>query len=144
MICVEIEKEIQQENKIILNLNLRQVICLCIAVFLSVVGSVFLRLDFSVALYPCMAIGGCCFVFGWGKWDGLPMEKILAKKIESAVFQNSGRVYRTKNRYISLMNGVYDKMRAADCKDRAIVRQIRRECRERRRRRKKSRLRAIQ
>lgn len=144
MICVEIEKEIQQENKILLNLNLRQVICLCIAAFLSVVCSAFLKLDFSVALYPCMAIGGGCFVFGWGKWDGLPMEKILAKKIETAVFQNSGRVYRTKNRYISLMNGVYDKMRAADCKDKAIVRQIRRECRERRRRRKKSRIRAIQ
>lgn len=89
MICVEIEKEIQQENKIILNLNLRQVICLCIAVFLSVVGSVFLRLDFSVALYPCMAIGGCCFVFGWGKWDGLPMEKILAKKLSRWSFRTA-------------------------------------------------------
>lgn len=143
MICVEIEKEIQQENKILLNLNLRQVICLCIAVFLSVVCSVFLKLDFSVALYPCMVIGGCCFVFGWGKWDGLPMEKILAKKLEAVIFQNSSRVYRTKNRYITLMNGVYDKMRAADCKDRVMARQIRRECRARRRRQKKSRLQTI-
>ena len=42
MISREIEKEIQQENKVLLNFTLRQVICLSIAVICSVIISVVL------------------------------------------------------------------------------------------------------
>lgn len=143
MVSVEIEKEIQQENKIILNFNMRQVICLCVAVVLSIVCAVFLDLEFSLALYSCMVIGGCCFVFGWGKMDGLPMEKILAKKLESIIYQNNVRVYKTKNGYISLLNREYDRQKAADLRDRKYRRQIRRERRALKRKRRKSQYRAI-
>lgn len=143
MVSVEIEKEIQQENKIILNFNLRQVICLCVAVALSIVCAVFLDLEFSLSLYPCTIIGGCCFVFGWGKMDGLPMEKILAKKLEAAIYQNNVRVYKTKNGYISLLNREYDRRRAADRRDRKYKRQMRREHRALRRKRRRSQYRAF-
>lgn len=143
MLNVEIEKEIQQENKIILNLNLRQVVCLCVAVALSVLCAVFLDMEFSLAVYPCMVIGGICFLFGWGKLDGFPMERILAKRLRAAIYQNDVRVYRTRNRYITLLNREYDRRRVADWKDRKIRRQIKRERRNRKKRKKKPSCRAI-
>ena len=79
MLSREVEKEIQQENKVILNFTLRQVICLSAAVVCSVLIAVFLGLDFSLAIYPCMVIGGLCFAFGWVKQDGIPMERILLR-----------------------------------------------------------------
>ena len=138
MLNVEIEKEIQQENKILLNFNLRQVICLCVAVVLSVVCAVFLDMEFSLALYPCMVIGGVCFVVGWGKMDGLPMERILAKKLQTALYQNDVRVYKTRNRYISMLNREYDRRRAADLQDKRIKKQIKRERKVAKKRKKKS------
>lgn len=138
MLNVEIEKEIQQENKILLNFNLRQVICLCVAVVLSVVCAVFLNMEFSLALYPCMVIGGVCFVFGWGKMDGLPMERILAKKFQTALYQNDVRVYKTRNRYISMLNREYDRRRVADLQDKRIKKQIKRERKVVKKRKKKS------
>ena len=138
MLNVEIEKEIQQENKILLNFNLRQVICLCVAVVLSVVCVVFLDMEFSLALYPCMVIGGVCFVFGWGKMDGLPMERILAKKLQTALYQNDVRVYKTRNRYISMLNREYDRRRVADLQDKRIKKQIKRERKVVKKKKKKS------
>lgn len=57
MISREIEKEIQQENKVLLNFTMRQVICLSVALVCSILIAVFLGLDFSIAIYPCFAIG---------------------------------------------------------------------------------------
>lgn len=138
MLNVEIEKEIRLENKILLNFNLRQVICLCVAVALSVVCAVFLNMEFSLALYPCMVIGGVCFVFGWGKMEGLPMERILSKKLQTALYQNDVRVYKTRNRYISMLNREYDRRRVADLQDKRIKKQIKRERKIAKKRKKKS------
>ena len=57
MISREIEKEIQQENKVILNFTIRQVVCLSIAIICSVLMAVFLGLDFTIAIY---VYSSCC------------------------------------------------------------------------------------
>jgi hypothetical protein len=140
MLSVEIEKEIQQENKVLLNFNLRQVICLCVAAVLSVVCAVFLDMEFSLAVYPCMVVGGVCFAFGWWKPDGLPMERVWVKKMQTLIYKNNVRLYKTKNRYIIMLNREYDRRRAEDLKDRRIRRQLRRERRILRKKRRRSRL----
>ena len=46
MISREIEKEIRQENKVLLNFTLRQVICVSAALLCSICFTVFLGLEF--------------------------------------------------------------------------------------------------
>ena len=143
MLTVEIEKEIQQENKILLNFNLRQVVCLCVAAALSVVCAVFLDMEFSLAVYPCLVVGGVCFAFGWWKMDGLPMERVLIKKVQACLYQNNVRLYKTKNHYIAMLNREYDRRRAADLKDRCIRKQLKRERRMLEKKRKRSRYKGV-
>lgn len=143
MISREIEKEIQQENKVLLNFTMRQVICLSVALVCSILIAVFLGLDFSIAIYPCFAIGILCFAFGWMKQDGIPMERILFKKLQVYLYQNDVRVYKTKNRYIVMLNREYDRRRRIDSRDKKLKKNIRREAREKKKPQKKSRLKKI-
>lgn len=139
MISVEIEKEIQQENKVILNQNLRQVVCLGIAAVLCIIISVFLKVDFTISVYPCLFIGGIAFAFGWYKQDCMPMERILMKKIQTMLYHNNVRIYRTKNQYIALMNQEYAKRKAKDLADKSFVKQMKREKKEQKKIRKRNR-----
>lgn len=143
MISREIEKEIQQENKVLLNFTMRQVICLSVALVCSILIAVFLGLDFSIAIYPCFAIGILCFAFGWMKQDGIPMERILFKKLQVYLYQNDVRVYKTKNRYIVMLNREYDRRRRIDSRDKKLKKNIRREAGEKKKSQKKSRLKKI-
>lgn len=143
MLSREVEKEIQQENKVILNFTLRQVICLSAAVVCSVLIAVFLGLDFSLAIYPCMVIGGLCFAFGWVKQDGIPMERILLKLLQNHLYQNRVRLYKTKNRYTMLLNTEYDRRRQIDRRDRKLRKRQKRVCKERKKALKKSRIQKI-
>lgn len=127
MISREIEKEIRQENKVLLNFTLRQMVCLSAAVVCSICFTVFLGLEFSQAVYPCLVIGVLCFAFGWWKQDGIPMERILLKKLQVALYQNNVRKFKTKNQYVVLVNQEYQRRKQLDLKDRRLKRQIRRE-----------------
>ena len=130
MISREIEKEIQQENKVILNFTIRQVVCLSVAVICSVVISVFLGWDFTIAIYPSFVIGILCFAFGWMKQDGIPMEKILVKRLQTNLYQNHIRVYKTKNRYTVMLNREYDRRRQLDSRDKKLQKKIRKEAKQ--------------
>lgn len=143
MISKEIEKEIQQENKVILNFTIRQVICLSVALACSILIAVFLGLDFSIAVYPCVIIGILCFMFGWKKQDGLPMERVLLKHLKTYIYQNNRRCYKTKNRYIILFNREYARRRKMDLKDKQIRKQLKREKRKNKAAIKKSQLKRI-
>lgn len=144
MLSQEIEKEIQQENKVILNFTLRQVVCLGAAVVCSVLIAVFLELDFEIAVYPCFVIGGVCFAFGWIKQDGLPMEKILLKKLQTCLYKNNVRVYKIKNSYTVMLNREYDRRRRIDGRDKKLKKLMKREEKAKRKNLKKSRLRRIE
>lgn len=138
MISREIEKEIKQENKVLLNLTMRQVICLSVAVICSVLIAVFLGLDFEIAVYPCLVIGILCFVFGWMKQDGIPMERVLVKRLQVYFYQNAVRVYKTRNRYVVMLNREYERRRQMDGRDKKLRKMLKREKKEANRLRKHS------
>ena len=131
MISREIEKEIQQENKVILNFTMRQVVCLSVALVFSVLISVVMAWDFTIAIYPCFVIGAVCFAFGWMKQDGIPMERILMRKLQVYLYKNNVRVYKTKNRYVVMMNREYDRRRLVDSKDKGLQKQLKKAHRKR-------------
>lgn len=143
MLSREIEKEIQQENKVILNFTMRQVVCLSVAVVCSVVITLVLAWDFTVAIYPCFALGILCFAFGWMKQDGIPMEKILVKKLQTNLYQNHIRVYKTRNRYTIMLNREYDRRRRLDLQDKKLKKILRKEAKNRKREQKNSKLKRI-
>ena len=138
MISREIEKEIRQENKVLLNFTLRQVICVSAALLCSICFTVFLGLEFFEAVYPCLVIGGLCFAFGWWKQDGIPMERILLKKLQVALYQNNIRKFKTRNRYVVLLNEEYERRKQLDLKDKKLKRQIRRETKKAAKQKKQS------
>lgn len=143
MLSREIEKEIQQENKVILNFTMRQVVCLSVAVVCSVVIALVLAWDFTIAIYPCFALGILCFAFGWMKQDGIPMEKILVKKLQTNLYQNHIRVYKTRNRYTIMLNREYDRRRRLDLQDKKLKKILRKEAKSRKREQKESKLKRI-
>ena len=143
MISREIEKEIQQENKVILNFTMRQVVCLSVALVFSVLISVVLAWDFTIAIYPCLVIGVVCFAFGWMKQDGLPMERILVRKLQVHLYKNNVRIYKTKNRYVVMMNREYDRRRAMDSQDKKLQKRMKKERRKRKKMLGKSKLQRI-
>ncbi len=143
MLSREIEKEIQQENKVILNFTIRQVVCLSVAVVCSVVIALVLAWDFTIAIYPCFALGILCFAFGWMKQDGIPMEKILVKKLQTNLYQNHIRVYKTRNRYTIMLNREYERRRRLDLQDKKLKKTLRKEAKNRKREQKKSKLKRI-
>lgn len=127
MICREIEREIKQENKVLLNLTIRQIVCLGFALASSIVIAVFLNMDFAISIYPCFVIGALCFAFGWIKQDGLYMEHILLKKLEVAYYHNDKRLYRTKNKYTVMLNKEYARRKAIDQRDKKLQKRLRKE-----------------
>ena len=114
MISREIEKEIQQENKVILNFTMRQVVCL------------------SVAL-----------AFGWMKQDGIPMERILKRKLQVYLYKNNVRVYKTKNRYVVMMNREYDRRRMVDSGDKKLKKSVRKDAKRKKKELRRSKLKRI-
>ena len=143
MLSREIEKEIQQENKVILNFTMRQVVCLSVAVVCSMVIALVLAWDFTIAIYPCFALGILCFAFGWMKQDGIPMEKILVKKLQTNLYQNHIRVYKTRNWYTIMLNREYERRRRLDLQDKKLKKMLRKEAKSRKREQKKSKLKRI-
>ncbi len=133
MISVDIPKEIKQENKVVLMFTLRQFICVSAAGFLCFVIAVVFELEFSVSVYHSMVIGIVAFAFGWIKRDGLTMERLLMKYIQKAVYGNHVRLYRTKNRYIPLLNHVYASHKRIDERNRRAIRIAKKEKRKRKR-----------
>ena len=143
MISREIEKEIQQENKVILNFTMRQVVCLSVALVFSVLISVVLKWDFTIAIYPCLVIGAVCFAFGWMKQDGIPMERILMRKLQVHLYKNNVRIYKTKNRYVVMMNREYDRRRLLDCKDKKLQKCVLKDARRKKKELRRSKLQRI-
>lgn len=137
MISREIEKEIQQENKVLLNFTLRQIICLSIAVVCSVIISVILEWDFTIAIYPSFVIGVICFAFGWIKQDGIPMEKILLKRLKTYMYKNNTRVYKTKNSYVVMLNREYDRRRWLDLQDKKLKKMMHKDEKQKKKEQKK-------
>lgn len=127
MISVEIEKEINQENKVIMDFNLRQVICILILAAISIIMVVGLKIDSEILLYPIGVVALILYAFGWYKPNGLPFEKVLWKQIQALVYGSNTRKYKTKNQYVVMVNEEYNRRKNIDMSDKKLRKQIERE-----------------
>lgn len=143
MINVDIEKEIKQENKILFGLNMRQIICLSVALVISVILALILGYDSDLLIYPALAVGGLCFAFGWKKYDGLPMERVILRKVRDYVYKNDKRTYKTQNRYIAMMNEEYARRKYIDLSNKKILKQVKRDDKRRKKITRKSKMKII-
>lgn len=141
MISVDIEKEIQQKNKVFLGLTLRQVLCVVFAIISAFIMA--LLLSPGVSVYPSLVIGAICFTFGWYQKDGMTAEKYLFKRLKTDFYKNGQRKYRTKNKYVSLMNKEYRRHETIDRADKRTAKALKKEQKQNKKRIKKTNLKPI-
>ena len=98
-------------------------------------------MNFEISIYPCCAIGVICLAFGWIKQDGIPMEKILLKKLQTYLYKNDVRVYKIKNSYTVMLIREYDRRRGIDSRDKKLKKLMKREEKAKRKNLKKADLR---
>ena len=142
MISVDIEKEIQQKNKIFLGMDIRQLCCVIFAVVCAIAMALLLSPGLSV--YPSLVVGIICWFFGWYSKDGLTAEKYIFKVLKEKFYKNNKRKYRTKNKYIALMNKEYRRHERIDRADKKTAKALKKEQKQNKKRVRKTNLKAIQ
>ena len=117
MASFEIESEIRQENRIFGPFTTRQVIAFGIAAVLGALFFFFVRPPIDAMIPVCFILGGLAWYLGFHKKNGVYAEFYLRKKIKTYIFANIQRKYRTKNKYITMLNDAYAAEKAADMQD---------------------------
>ena len=126
MIAVEIEKELKGENRVIGKFTLRQVVCMILIVFIPM-GLYYLivRPDSASSIVPpAMICGTIAYFFGFHKKNGMTMEYFAFKKLKEYMLLNNNRRYRTKNKYLTMMNKSYADDRNKDLADKRAKKTI--------------------
>lgn len=141
MVTKDIEKEIQQDNKIFLGLTGRQFAALGIGLAVSIILT--LVVSWDISMYLCLPIGVLCYFIGWRKKDGLTYERYLFKLFKQKFYHSNTRSYRTKNRYVPLMNAEYKRHRQIDMANKKIAKRYKKELKKAAKQQKKSHLKAI-
>lgn len=121
MVSREIEKEIDQENKILMGCTLRQLICIAIVCILSFVSAAVLGWNVKLAMYPVLLFGLLGYLFGWYKPNGETFEQFLMKYIRNHLYHGNYRHYKTKNQYVTMMNEEYKRRANIDNSDKKVV-----------------------
>ena len=127
MISVRIEKEIKGENKVALGLNFRQLICVSVCGGLAVGLSFVTGLPITEAVFPDAVLAVAAYYVGWKEVNGMKAEYFALKKVKELVYRNQVRTYRTKNRYVALLNERYHAMRAMDMLDKEKAKFLKKE-----------------
>lgn len=127
MVSREIEKEIDQKNKVFLGCTLRQVFCCGIAIALSVLVFALMGWKFELAMYPIAVIGLIAGAFGWYRPNEENFEQFLLKKIRALIYNSDKRKYRAKNQYVKMMNSEYIRRRNMDLANKKVVKQMKKE-----------------
>lgn len=117
MISVQVEKEIKQENRIFGSFTLRQVAVLGTAAVLIIGFYMLTKSDMNTMMCIGMALGIAGYFIGFKKKNGMYMEYYAVKKIKEFIFMNNQRKYKTKNKYIVMMNKAYLDDKNADMQD---------------------------
>ncbi len=138
MITLEIEKEIKNENKIIMGFTLRQAVTFGVVIVIMVAEYFLIRPTSNMLVMSGIVLGSAAYYLSFHKKNGMNMEYFLIKKVKQYVLANSARKYRTKNGYVRIMNEAYRMDRERDLGD--VRKRKRLKKRERRGRRKKSRM----
>ena len=127
MLNIEVPKEIEQENKIIAGLNLRQLVTVIVGGMICLLIIYLFGGNPDLFMMPCMCIGVASAFVGWYKKGGLTIEKIILQKMQIILYRNDRRPYKTKNRYITMYNEEYTRMRNIDMQDKKLSKQIKKE-----------------
>lgn len=137
MLSVKVEREIKQENRVIGPFTLRQTICLLIALA-GVASFIYIvKPDLETGMGVGLCLGAVAWFFGFYKKNGIYIEYFIIKKIKILCFKNAKRCYRTKNKYIGMMNEYYEEKRQADLLNKKRARLIRKEAKRRKRKKEK-------
>lgn len=142
MLTLPIEAEIEQEHKVIRNLNKRQTICAG-AIIGTALISYALTENVLYTLIVTSPIAAVLAYFGWKVTSGLKAEEIIWRKLQRCLYRNGTRKYRTKNSYFDLLNTGYQALRNKDMSDRKTAKKILREEKYRKKRKGHSRLNKI-
>lgn len=126
MISVDIEKEVQQENKLFMGLSTRKCICVLAALVFAVLFALIFQWDFSISVFPSLVVGALAFAFGWIKKDGLTFEQFAFKYLKTYLYKNDKRKYRTKNKYIQMFNKEYRRHEQIDMQDKKTAKAYKR------------------
>ncbi len=127
MKTIDIEKEIKQDNKVLLGLNLRQLFTSVGAVIVLIIIVLFLGLDISMATIPIVAVAVVAYLVGWYKKDGMRIENLVIKYIQQYLYRNNCRMYKTKNNYVVLYNQEYARHKRIDMGNKKVARQVKKE-----------------
>ena len=142
MLTLPIEAEIEQEHKVIRNLNKRQTVCVGIITGTALI-SYALSENVLYTILVTAPIGCCLAYFGWKITDGLKAEEILWRRLQKILYKNGTRKYRTKNSYFELMNSGYAALRNKDMSNRRIAGKIKKAEKYRKTRKGHSRLKKV-
>lgn len=126
MIAVKIEKELRQDNRIFGNFTFRQVGCFGVAAVIEVLFYLIVRPGINNMVAMGMVLGTLGWYFGFHKKNGLNMEFFLWKKVKEYMLKNNTRTYRTKNKYITMLNSAYLSDKNADMTDKIAKKEIKR------------------
>jgi hypothetical protein len=127
MVSVEVEREIDHENKVILGMTVRQLICMGVAAVLAILIAALFGWNLNMALLPMGVVAAACCAFGWYKPNGETYEKYLFKLIRATLYRGNRRKYKTKNQYVTMMNEEYQRRRNMDLANKKIAKQIKKD-----------------
>ena len=142
MISVQVEKEIKQENRIFGAFTTRQAIVLGVSAVFTVLFYLLTGITIDALMYFSLPLGAAAYFLGFYKKNGLYAEYYLFKSLKGFIYHNDRRRYRSKNRYITMLNRAYQKDREEDLSDPKKKKYIKRNAGKRTRAGQKARRRA--
>ena len=116
MLNLPIESEIEVEHKVFRDFNLRQTICLVVSGVIAVIMYLIFRNWLLMVAFTAPFALLLIYLAKPGE-NGEKAEEVLMKFAERHYYNNQTRSYRTRNRYVPLMNEAYRRMRARDLSD---------------------------
>lgn len=108
MLSNPIESEIEVEHKVFRDFNVRQVICLIIGGFIGLCMYVYFR-DVVLMVGFSLPFGLVLGVISRKDDNGRTAEEVFIKKAAGAIYRNDKRVFRTRNRYVKLVNEEHER-----------------------------------
>ncbi len=117
MLNLPIESEIETEHKVFRDFNMRQTVCLVITGGIAIVMYMIFRSWFLMVAFTA-PFALLLMYFAKPGENGEKAEDLIMKAAEKHFYKNQTRIYRTKNKYIPLMNNAYRKRRSAEMAER--------------------------
>ena len=117
MVTFEIEKEIKQENKVFRGLTIRQMIFGILFLGLLIAEYMIIRPTPNIMMFSGAVIATVLWNFILRKKHGIPMSYFIKKNIKTYILSNTRRKYRTKNKYVEILNNAYRQDKNSDLAD---------------------------